>query len=144
MCKLTKQLMTMIDQKDQTQKLIGLLAQATDNEFTDLKQAHKDGLKHTADAFSELKKTNEEHYVRLQTSVAESLSKIQESIDKHNLKCPFGMETDVKDLEKRVDKFKWIETLQDFPLVGKIFIIGLGLVLLLGINKLAEYLNVIN
>lgn len=154
MCKITKTIMSMIDEKDPNQRLFGLVAQLTDNrigelevKISDLKDVHTKGLEETKKAFSDLKKVNEDHYQRLESSVASSLIKIQESIDNHNNRCPFNMEerilivqNDIKDTKVTIAKFKWLEALMDFPLMAKFIIVGIfALIIILssfGIDKI--------
>lgn len=121
MCKLTKMILTMVDEKDPAQKLLGLLAQATDNEFCAIKADLK-----------ELKKINEEHYQALERTLADNISKLTASIEQHNNRCPFGMENRTLELEKQVKELDFIFVIKKYKLIA--ILIGLGILFLTSIG----------
>jgi len=156
MSRLKEQLMMMIDEKDPTQKLIGVLAQATDFEFADLKKTQQENVENTKKAlkamqlaneheFSELRAHNTENYRNLEESVRGAITQLTKVVEAHNTKCPLGMDEEVDDLQElaktitiKVEQLDWLFMMKKYPWVTAMILLGLSSLLGMGVDKLVE------
>lgn len=140
MCKLTKTLLMQIDQKNPTEKLIGVLAQATDFEFAEIKKVQQESHLSTLQTIKELKEDNKNHFTHLTNSLHESIGEISMQIEKHNSRCPLGLEDKVKETTDKVDQLDWLLTIKKYPWIAAMIALGLFALFNVGADKLISFL----
>jgi len=118
MCELTKNLQSMIDPKDPTQRLIGALAAMIDSKFTRLSER-----------------------LNKQDEVLIKQNKALEGL-KHQDKCPMGVDSKVDSIHAKVETIsKTIEVytfITTHPKIAIVILIGVCSILGMGVNEILD------
>lgn len=111
MCELTKNLQSMIDPKDPTQRLIGALAAMIDGKFARLSER-----------------------LNKQDDVLVKQNKALEAL-KHQDKCPMGVDSKVEKIIKTIAIYTFIT---EHPKIAILTLIGICSVLGMGVNEILD------
>ena len=163
MCELTKMIDKMVDPSDpsyKTQKLISLLAQATDMKMGHLEKNLLNGLNTTTRLLEEIKENNDvalerinssrdksmqdilninkHHYDSMKQFLDDTIEQLSKKIDKHDVTCPHGADKKIREVEGQLKKINFIFFFTQYPKLFILLIIGVLSLMGLGIDKVID------
>lgn len=139
MCELTNLIKSMVDEKDpsyKTQKLISLLAQATDSKFRHLEKNIISGLTEHSLLLKDIQDSNIKLYQALEERVGKNDLYFRDKIEEHNANCPHK-------IPEKLEKINLLFMFIQYPKVFWLSVVGILAFMGLGIDKLIELLSMV-